>query len=806
MVSARAFSLRRHAAAVLLALLVATSAAAARWYEHYANAETALAEGRWRDAVAELNEALERRGDSGARVRSYGMKVVAYFPYLKLGIAYLELGQYDAALQAFETEERLGEIRDSDAARAELEGYRQRARAALDEQQQAATATVESVIKNNLAQAKLLAEQGRLEDAMDAISRALAVAPDDPAANARMATLRELAAARDRERRDLAAATSLAERGRAALAAGDSAGAASLLRQSLEVHDDRGVRRELAAAEAALRQSRAEQQTADRIATILAEARRLADNGKLDEALAQLEVVRALAPDEPDAAGLRARLISQRRAGSRAAERAELLAEAGTAFGEGRWERAISAANQVLADEPGDATALELIGRSYRELSRRMLGRPPTENLPPAIRFADLREELADGSQVQLVSRGDFRLTGVVIDASPVSLAVADDRGNPIPAATSVQPVGDSFVTEFRIEHQLVPGHTLFAVETTDAAGLSSRSTYAVRFRPPIFRSPLFLGVLGVLAAGVVAAVVAVRTARRRRLRRRRFNPFIAGAPVLDSELFFGRDALVDRILQTVHNNSLLLHGERRIGKTSLLHHLKRRLEGLDDPEFAFFPVYVDLQGTPEDRFFATLGEDVRSELAPQLIDAELGPSPIETASYGYRELIADLRVVLERLSAHAARRVKLVLLIDEVDELNDYDPRINQRLRSLFMKSFAENLVAVVAGVRIRREWEKEASPWYNFFEEIEVAAFDRSAAEALVRQPIEGVFAIEREALDSILTHTDCRPYPIQKMCMALVNRMYEQRRRTITTEDVAAVAADQQADHTRSHGRTT
>ena len=36
--------------------------------------------------------------------------------------------------------------------------------------------------------------------------------------------------------------------------------------------------------------------------------------------------------------------------------------------------------------------------------------------------------------------------------------------------------------------------------------------------------------------------------------------------------------------------------------------------------------------------------------------------------------------------------------LIDEVDELNHYDPRINQGLRSLFMKRFAQSLAAVVA------------------------------------------------------------------------------------------------------------
>ena len=51
-------------------------------------------------AIEELQQALERKGDSGARVRWYGMKVYPYFPYFKLGIAYYNLGQFEAALQA----------------------------------------------------------------------------------------------------------------------------------------------------------------------------------------------------------------------------------------------------------------------------------------------------------------------------------------------------------------------------------------------------------------------------------------------------------------------------------------------------------------------------------------------------------------------------------------------------------------------------------------------------------------------------------------------------------------------------------
>jgi AAA+ ATPase superfamily predicted ATPase len=323
-----------------------------------------------------------------------------------------------------------------------------------------------------------------------------------------------------------------------------------------------------------------------------------------------------------------------------------------------------------------------------------------------------------------------------------------------------------------------------------DTRGLSSSSEYLVVYERPFIRSPWFTGLVAGLLILVLGGVIAQRARRQRRLRGRRFNPYMAGSPVLDARLFFGREHLLDRILQTLHNNSLLLHGERRIGKTSLQHQLKRRLEELQDPAFVFYPVYIDLQGTPEEKFFSTLAEEIFEELQPALEGLE--PASSLAGEYGYREFIKDLRQVLKRLRDHDERQARLVLLIDEVDELNSYDSRVNQKLRSLFMKSFAENLVAVVSGVAIKREWDREGSPWYNFFEEIDVGPIDPEDARELVERPVHGVVRLEEEAVDRILEVTGCRPYRIQKLCMNLVNRMYEEGGSRITVADVDAVGS--------------
>jgi Cdc6-like AAA superfamily ATPase len=76
-------------------------------------------------------------------------------------------------------------------------------------------------------------------------------------------------------------------------------------------------------------------------------------------------------------------------------------------------------------------------------------------------------------------------------------------------------------------------------------------------------------------------------------------NPYIFDSPIIARELFFGRDdifrstkeALIDR----EQDNFVLLYGQRRIGKTSLLHQVGHRLSE------QYISVLIDLQSIPSD-------------------------------------------------------------------------------------------------------------------------------------------------------------------------------------------------------------
>jgi tetratricopeptide (TPR) repeat protein len=767
------------------------------WYEHYDRAEIALGNENWERAIEELQQALERKGDSGARVRSHGMWVVAYFPYLKLGIAYYHLGQIEAALQAFQTEEQLGAIQSSSSDLAELERYRGLALEARAAAAKAEAERIAQIVRESLRDAEILERQGRLPEAMEALGEGLAVDPENPDAVAKMETLRNEVVRLERERLDATRAADFIGRGRSLLEQGNFSEAASLFRQALEIRPSTEAQRLFDRARASLlAEIQAEEDAEARqaaIATGLTRARELEGAGRFAEALDRLQPVLAADPQNRDALALQQRILEGQQLSAEQESLARALAEAQAEFTAGHFEGAISAANFALALDPGNATALETVRMSYAQISRRLLGSRTVENLPPAIRFADFRSDQDDGTRAQLVRSPDFRLSGIVIDTSPVEVRFEGTTDREISGSSTSQPMGEIYITEFTLDDLLVDGATTYLLFATDNAGRTTMAEYTVVYSTPFFRSLWFQFTVALVPIAVLAGVWAHRARRRRQLMKRRFNPYIAGAPVLDTEMFFGREQLIERILQTIHNNSLLLYGERRIGKTSLQHHLRRRLLQLDDPQYEFFPVYVDLQGTPESQFFATLAEDVFHELAPLLVGMRPGEGLDPDAEYGYRELVADLRRVIKALEEQSSKQIKLVLLIDEVDELNAYDPRINQRLRSLFMKSFAENLVAVVSGVEIRKQWDKEGSPWYNFFEEIEVTPIGRDDAENLITRPIGGVFKIDQKVTDRILELTDRKPYHVQRLCVALVNRMYEQGKRQITTADVDAVAGN-------------
>ncbi len=137
-------------------------------------------------------------------------------------------------------------------------------------------------------------------------------------------------------------------------------------------------------------------------------------------------------------------------------------------------------------------------------------------------------------------------------------------------------------------------------------------------------------------------------------------NPYVVGNPVGGSPAFVGRaDVLreVLRVLRRPQDNAVVLYGQRRIGKTSILQHLEA---GLPE-EGAYRPVYFDLQDKadwPLDRVLQAIARKVAHTL--DRTEPDLGPDP----GIGFRR--RWLPAVLDDLPNGCS----LVFLFDEFDVL----------------------------------------------------------------------------------------------------------------------------------------
>jgi GAF domain-containing protein len=272
------------------------------------------------------------------------------------------------------------------------------------------------------------------------------------------------------------------------------------------------------------------------------------------------------------------------------------------------------------------------------------------------------------------------------------------------------------------------------------------------------------------------------------------FNPYIAGVPLIQPELFFGRQQLLHRVLNVLHNNSMLIHGERRIGKTSFLYQLRRLVAANQDDTYIFVPVFIDLQGVDESIFFRTLVEAIVEACRVRVAAMPALRLASNYEAYGFPDARRDLGALVAALQSarNDDKIVKLVLLLDEIDILQAYDERVQRQMRSLFMQHYSPQLSAVVAGISAQQRWRSYTSPFYNLFHTIELPPLDDDDLRALIRQPVAGQYNYDDDAVEQIVSLSQGRPMRAQQLCMEAINLICEAGRSVVSVEDVAAAAA--------------
>jgi hypothetical protein len=268
--------------------------------------------------------------------------------------------------------------------------------------------------------------------------------------------------------------------------------------------------------------------------------------------------------------------------------------------------------------------------------------------------------------------------------------------------------------------------------------------------------------------------------------------PYVTGTPLRSGEMFVGRQDVFDfvhaHLLGAYQNNVIVLHGQRRTGKTSILY----RLQGLlADTHVA---VLVDMQGKAARGtadFLYALSDDIVYSLESHGISVDLPPRTEYESTPEFTFHSRFLRAVVGALDSR-----NLLLMFDEFEELQKrvedgrLEPEIFPFLRNLMQH---EPRVDFLFSGTHKLE-ELGAEYWSILFN---IAAYKRitfltpEEVRRLVAEPV-APYGLEYDplAVERIIQVTAGHPYFAQVVCHEMVAYHNETERSYLTVTCVDQV----------------
>jgi HEAT repeat protein len=268
-------------------------------------------------------------------------------------------------------------------------------------------------------------------------------------------------------------------------------------------------------------------------------------------------------------------------------------------------------------------------------------------------------------------------------------------------------------------------------------------------------------------------------------------NPYITGGPIKpnSANMFFGRDDVFNFILDNIscasQKNVLILQGERRTGKTSILYQISQVL----DPEY--ISVFMDGQefgATTLDYFFYKMAKHISTACKKEGIEIK-APSKSQFENDAWYTFKDEF---LEELNSKIQNRY-IVILFDEFEALEHavtsqkLDPMIFNYIRNLMQHE--DNLVFIFAGVhRLEEMMQDYWGVMFNIAMYWRISFLKESETRKLISNPVAGYNMIYDDlAVEKIIRATASHPYFVQLLCRFLVNRHNNEKRNYITVQDV-------------------
>jgi photosystem II stability/assembly factor-like uncharacterized protein/tetratricopeptide (TPR) repeat protein len=266
-------------------------------------------------------------------------------------------------------------------------------------------------------------------------------------------------------------------------------------------------------------------------------------------------------------------------------------------------------------------------------------------------------------------------------------------------------------------------------------------------------------------------------------------NPYIAGPPIGGDEGFYGRQDVFDFVRNTfssAYQKVIVLFGQRRVGKTSILYQLQRPS---NLPE-GFHPVYFNLEGRASQNL-----NEVLYALAEKIAESLNFPPVAQSEFQGDGDYFSK-RFLPQAYEALQGQR--LLLLFDEFDvlgeELSDETMALNTFFPYLQKRLFDEKkLVYIFVVGRRLEELTPEFLATFKQARTRPISFLSREDARRLIREPMLGILEYDDDSIEQILSVTACHPYLTQLVCFELVDYLDTLGKTKVMVDDVNAVIDD-------------
>ena len=295
------------------------------------------------------------------------------------------------------------------------------------------------------------------------------------------------------------------------------------------------------------------------------------------------------------------------------------------------------------------------------------------------------------------------------------------------------------------------------------------------------------------------------------------YAPIADGGPVpVDSKMFYGREDFIANIVDAIiksPSKQIIIYGQKRCGKSSVMLHLKKKLLETGKTFCIFFSIGEIINNLTEASFYYKILNTIHTDLEFAELDGLCEqipsfnlPSYVEFKSEDeenplntFTKYMVKFKLACKQTPGWEDKN--LVVMIDEFTYLyteikkGNISPSIMKQWKAVTQNERAQFSVVLV-GQDVVPSFKKEdyARNAFGVIQDIRLTYLKETPARNLIEKPIldeNGNSRYIDNAVTKIIEYTSRNPYYIQIFCARLVDYMNMNKSISVTEADVIDVA---------------